>query len=95
MHPSTNMNNSTRKTLNCARTLFSLLVLATLSSCENFRTSSPTTTPAAVLWGMPSVIRVAKGTKIETLDGVLTVPETTNLWSQGAYEEQLEKAIRP
>lgn len=44
---------------------------------------------------MPKVIQVNKGTKIETKDGILVVPEDTNLWSQGAYEEQLQRAIRP
>lgn len=41
---------------------------------------------------MPEVMRVSKGTEINTLDGIFVVPEDTNLWSQGAYEKQLTKA---
>lgn len=41
---------------------------------------------------MPEVIKVTKGTEINTIDGIVIVPEDTNLWSQGAYEKQLTKA---
>lgn len=45
-----------------------------------------------MLYGMPEVIQVQKGTSINTKSGTWVVPEDTNLWSQGAYEKQLTKA---
>lgn len=47
-----------------------------------------------MLYGMPEVIKVEKGTNIKTKDGILVVTEDTNLWSQGAYEKQLQLAIK-
>lgn len=47
-----------------------------------------------MLYGMPDVIKVQKGASITTKDGTWIVPEDTNLWSQGAYEKQLERAVR-
>lgn len=69
-----------------------LLVMLTLLLLTSCKTSSKLVTPTVKLYGMPEVIKVTKGTEIKTVDGILVVPEDTNLWSQGAYEKQLTKA---
>lgn len=40
---------------------------------------------------MPEVIKVKKGTQIQTEDGIVVVPGDTNLWNQGYVETLLRR----
>lgn len=44
---------------------------------------------------MPEAMKVAKGTEIVTLDGIVVVPYPTVIWSHAAMAKQLELATRP
>lgn len=72
-----------------------LLILATLFTFPSCKTSSPKTPEIVRLYSLPPILRVAKGTEIPTVDGLVVVPADTLLHSHGSYMEQVERAIRP
>ena len=68
--------------------LLTLAIALCLPACK---TTTDNSKQIARLYGLPSVLRVSKGTEILTTEGVVIVPEDTLLHSHGSFMEQVRR----
>lgn len=68
-----------------------LVTLLVLASCK---TSEPKSPPISTLYGLPPSLLLKKGQTIHAVEGDYTPAEDTRVWSDGAYREQLHRALR-
>lgn len=71
------------------------LALATSACKSSSKITSPTVSETQRLYSLPPSFEVEKGTIIQSKYGAIVVPSDQRLYSQGAYMEQVERAIRP
>lgn len=71
-----------------------LLPLAVLMSCQSSKTNSLTVEQITRLYSLPPSVLLAKGTVLHTTTGDVVLTSEQRVYSEGAYKEQVERAIR-
>ncbi len=88
-----NSPNSMKKLTNSAFR-FALMLAALTPACStNSSLDSIKTAPQPVLYGVPPVMEVEKGTEIKTKAGLVIVPADMPIHSHGHYLDLLEKYL--
>ncbi len=77
-----------------ALTSLLLLLLATSSCKTSLKISSPTAAETQRLYSLPPSILVPAGTVVHTTTGDVVMPSDQRLYSEGAYNEQVQRAIQ-
>lgn len=70
-----------------------LLLLAMLSALPSCKTNEPKSPPTSTLYGLPPSLMLKPGHTIHALEGDFTPTEPVRIWSDGAYREQLLRAL--
>lgn len=74
--------------------LMRLFLLVTLIGSVSCRTSTPTPPATSKLYGLPPSLLLLPGQTIRAKEGEFVVTEESRVWSDGAYREQLDRAVR-
>ena len=71
-----------------------LLLLVMLSAAASCKTAAPTRPPTSKLYALPPSLMLEPGKPIHAAEGIYTPAEPVRVWSDGAYREQLLRALR-
>ena len=71
-----------------------LLPLAILLALPSCRTTTPTRPPVSTLYSLPPSLLLKAGQTLHAQEGDYPVQFDVRVWSDGAYREQVQRALK-